>query len=250
MKISINISHLFSMIAIIVADVYLGFEYKGNVILIVSYTFLMLYIVLMVSVFSYNQRSNKYLLPVMNKFWGIISFFLGALLSDILKWGVALIKDDKLSVMYILICSPAIIELVGLVVSMVAFIFWPGYTVCINNNNNDKTNEDKETISVYKKHFKAKILLGCIKYNFDDNVLYINLNILYSSKRILTYENMDIAPALKQIVDKLEFIAKLNQKCNEIAVCCDLYAPELQVTYKFNKIKSYNNNIYYIKKIR
>lgn len=48
MKISINISHLFSMIAIIVADVYLGFEYKGNVILIVSYTFLMLYIVLMV----------------------------------------------------------------------------------------------------------------------------------------------------------------------------------------------------------
>ena len=35
MKISINISHLFSMIAIIVADVYLGFEYKGNVILIV-----------------------------------------------------------------------------------------------------------------------------------------------------------------------------------------------------------------------
>lgn len=46
MKISINISHLFSMIAIIVADVYLGFEYKGNVILIVSYTFLMLYIVL------------------------------------------------------------------------------------------------------------------------------------------------------------------------------------------------------------
>lgn len=49
---------------------------------------------------------------------------------------------------------------------------------------------------------------------------------------------------------KLEFIAKLNQKCNEIAVCCDLYAPELQVTYKFNKIKSYNNNIYYIKKIR
>ena len=188
------------MIAIIVADVYLGFEYEGNVILIVSYTFLMLYIVLMVSVFSYNQRSNKYLLPVMNKFWGIISFFIGALLSDILKWGVALIKDDKLSVMYILICSPAIIELVGLVVSMVAFIFWPGYTVCINNN--DKTNEDKETISVYKKHFKAKILLGCIKYNFDDNVLYINLNILYSSKRILTYENMDIAPALKQIVDK------------------------------------------------
>ena len=52
----------------------------------------------------------------------------------------------------------------------------------------------------------------------------------------MTYENMDIAPALKQIVDKLEFIAKLNQKCNEIAVCCDLYAPELQVTYKFNKI--------------
>ena len=49
---------------------------------------------------------------------------------------------------------------------------------------------------------------------------------------------------------QLEFIAKLNQKCNEIAVCCDLYAPELQVTYKFNKIKSYNNNIYYIKKIR
>lgn len=92
--------------------------------------------------------------------------------------------------------------------------------------------------------------MGCIQYNFDDNVLYINLNILYSSKRILTYENMDIAPALKQIVDKLEFIAKLNQKCNEIAVCCDLYAPELQVTYKFNKIKSYNNNIYYIKKIR
>lgn len=250
MKISINISHLFSMIAIIVADVYLGFEYKGNVILIVSYTFLMLYIVLMVSVFSYNQRSNKYLLQVMNKFWGIISFILGALLSDILKWGVAFIKDDKLSVMVILICSPAIIELVGLVVSMVAFIFWPGYTVCINNNNNDKTDEDKETISVYKKHFKAKILLECIQYNFDDNVLYINLNILYSSKRILTYENMDIAPALKQIVDKLEFIAKLNQKCNEIAVCCDLYAPELQVTYKFNKIKSYNNNIYYIKKIR
>lgn len=123
MKISINISHLFSMIAIIVADVYLGFEYKGNVILIVSYTFLMLYIVLMVSVFSYNQRSNKYLLQVMNKFWGIISFILGALLSDILKWGVAFIKDDKLSVMVILICSPAIIELVGLVVSMVAFIF-------------------------------------------------------------------------------------------------------------------------------
>lgn len=60
---------------------------------------------------------------------------------------------------------------------------------------------------------------------------------------------MDIAPALKQIVDKLEFIAKLNQKCNEIAVCCDLYAPELQVTYKFNKIKSYNNNIYYIKRL-
>lgn len=109
MKISINISHLFSMIAIIVADVYLGFEYKGNVILIVSYTFLMLYIVLMVSVFSYNQRSNKYLLQVMNKFWGIISFILGALLSDILKWGVAFIKDDKLSVMVILICSPAII---------------------------------------------------------------------------------------------------------------------------------------------
>ena len=123
MKISINISHLFSMIAIIVADVYLGFEYKGNVILIVIYMLLMLYIVLMVSVFSYNQRSNKYLIQVMNKFWGIISFILGALLSDILKWGVAFIKDDKLSVMAILICSPAIIELVGLVVSMVAFIF-------------------------------------------------------------------------------------------------------------------------------
>ena len=57
-------------------------------------------------------------------------------------------------------------------------------------------------------------------------MVQFNLNILYSSKRILTYENMDIAPALKQIVDKLEFIANLNQKCNEIAVCCDLYAPE------------------------
>ena len=51
------------MIAIIVADVYLGFEYKGNVILIVSYTFLMLYIVLMVSVFSYNQRRGCKISP-------------------------------------------------------------------------------------------------------------------------------------------------------------------------------------------
>ncbi|WP_455721163.1 hypothetical protein [Agathobacter sp.] len=179
-------------------------------------------------------------MEVLKRFSALIFFVLGLFGEKIFSSLYSFFYSSKLEniCLYFVMLLPAIVDVVGFLVSVICFVFDPGYEI------NDSNYDDK-TIEIYKKHHKARILLGRIMYNIKEDVLYADLNGFYSSNRIAEYEKICSKPALKEIVKILCEIA-YEKECKKVAICCDKYAPELQSVYEFNKLLTKDGNVYYL----
>lgn len=234
----INIITVISLISLILVDMYMWIVLKISCKPIVVYTVEVIIIVFAISLFSYNQRTNKYLFKIIKLWTSFVTFLLGVYFKDIFESIIELIKIYAVRdfIFYILIILPVIIEIIGFIISLLRFILWKGYKLELNEKN--------KIITIYKKHAKANRLLGNVIYTIGDKTIFANLNTFYSSKRVIDYEKIFDELALKEIIEELIKVAEIKE-CTKISICCDRYAPELQYKYGFKKIIYMEKLTYY-----
>lgn len=234
----INIITVISLIFLVLVDMYMLIVLKISCKPIVEYTFEVIIIVLAISFFSYNQRTNKYFFKIIKWWTSVITFLLGVYFKDIFELIIEFIKIYAVRdfILIMLIMLPVIIEIIGFIISLLRFILWKGYELELNEKN--------KIITIHKKHAKANRLLGNVIYTIDDKTIFANLNTFYSSKRVMDYEKIFDELALKEIIEELNKVAEIEE-CTKISICCDRYAPELQCKYGFKKIIYMEKLTYY-----
>ena len=88
----INIITVISLISLILVDMYMWIVLKISCKPIVVYTVEVIIIVFAISLFSYNQRTNKYLFKIIKLWTSFITFLLGVYFKDIFESIIELIK--------------------------------------------------------------------------------------------------------------------------------------------------------------